>query len=74
MAKRIPSGKRTKEEVAQSIKQEGVMDRYKSGTQCEYWYAFGQHWRLRYTRFGAILLSIEQINENYERISFQEPQ
>ncbi len=71
MAKRRPSGKRTKEEIARSIRQEGVMDIYKSGTRCEYWYAFGQHWRLTFTSYGASLVSIEQVDENYEPISFK---
>lgn len=68
MTKRRISGKRTMAELAQSIVSEGKLDNYKSSYCIRYYQAFGQHWRITLSRGGTIK-SIEQVNENYERIS-----
>jgi len=68
MSKRRPSGKRTKEELAQSIDSEGYYDCMRSSSLYRYYRAFGQYWRITVSTGGAIK-SIEQVDENYERIS-----
>ena len=68
MRKRRPSTKRTKEEIAQSIVDEGKLDNCKSSYRKRYYQAFGQHWKLEYTICGNIV-SIEQVDENYQKIS-----
>ena len=60
--------KRTLEDIAHSIRSEGVIDHYKSGTTQEYWYAFGQYWLFSNSKRGT-LKSIEQVDKNGNRIS-----
>lgn len=52
------------------------MDHFHSSALFEYWTAFGQRWRLtkssRYNSHNVI--KIEQIDEQGQRISFEEPE
>ena len=68
MAKRGPV-KRTKEELARSIMQEGKLDYYHSSTLFKYYTAFGQRWLITYTSGGTVK-SIEQVDENGVSIGF----
>ena len=68
MAKRGPI-KRTKEELASSIIREGEFDAYRSSCLFKYYKSFGQMWLITYTSNGTVK-SIEQVDENYRRISF----
>lgn len=68
MAKRGPI-KRTKEELARSIIQEGEFDHYRSSSLFKHYRAFGQMWLITYTSGGTVK-SIEQVDENGKRISF----
>ena len=61
--------KRTKEELARSIIQDGEFDHFHSSKQFRYYRAFGQNWILTYSS-GGTLRSIEQIDENGKRIGF----
>lgn len=70
------SGKLTRNEVADCIRRDGFMDHFHSSALFEYWTAFGQRWRLtkssRYNSHNVI--KIEQIDEQGQRISFEEPE
>lgn len=52
--------KRTKEELAKSIIDEGVFDGYYSNTRTHYYDAFGQRWKLTYNTLGNVK-SVEQV-------------
>jgi hypothetical protein len=61
--------KRTKEEIAQSIIKEGILDGYYSSVYTRYYDAFGQRWKLTYSTLGNIK-SIEQVRQDGTPIRF----
>ena len=61
--------KRTKEELALSIIQNGEFDYYHSSPLFKYYRAFGQRWLITYTS-NLTVKSVEQVDEVGRRISF----